>query len=194
MNQTILTIEGVCCSGKSTLARHLQRVYGCGVIEEYGAYTESFPGLALSQTQLLENARFFINLERQRYRDSQTLGANSILILDRSFITCCAFDYAAFKDTSLERHMHIVEALWQEAVEKLVPDTVVVLAVNEENFQLRLKLSGKTLTPLLRDREFNHRFYTYLDTIPACWGKRLIWIDTNHLSESEVVSKVLENL
>lgn len=191
----IIAIEGVCCSGKSTLARNLGS-RGFGVVKEYDEYANSqFPELAANQEDLVENTKFFIELERRRFRDSLiTIANHQVLILDRSFITCCAFDYAAFAGTELSQCQHVVEDMWREEKEKINPDIVILLEISHENFLKRLKKSGKTLTPLLRNQRFNRDFNYYLRKVPTSWGIETFVINTNDLDASRVIQQVFQLL
>lgn len=191
----IIAIEGVCCSGKSTLVRNLGSV-GFGVVKEYDEYANGqFPKLAANQKDLVKNTEFFIELERRRFQDNlTTITSHQTLILDRSFITCCAFDYAAFIGKKLSQCQRMVENMWREEKEKINPDIVILLDVSQENFSKRLKKSGKTLTPLLRNQKFNKDFNYYLRKTPVSWGVEMFVINTNNLSASQVIEQVFQLL
>ncbi len=188
----IVAVEGICCSGKSTLVGSLGHT-DMGVVKEYGAYTKGqFPKLANTQEELIENTRFFIELERKRYKDSLVaVRHHHVLVLDRSFITCCAFDYAAFARTKLSSHQSLIESMWQEEIWKLSPDLMVILEVDEVNFHQRLKKSGKVLNQTLCDPKFNRRVNQYLRNVPTHWGIKVVRINTNHLDLSQVLEQAL---
>lgn len=191
----IVAIEGICCSGKSTLISKLGNS-GLVIVKEYGEYTNGqFPRIATNLEELLGNTRFFIELERKRYQDSLTAILDyQTLVIDRSFVTCCAFDRAAFAGTELSQHQPLVEDMWQKEGQKLVPDLMIILEVDTTHFHQRLTTSGKILNPFLRDPRFNYEFNQYLLNTSDRWDIKTERIDTSRLSPAQVLAQVLDIL
>lgn len=194
----IIAIEGICCAGKSTLCSNVSNLKGVAVIPEYGTYTTSFPKHAETSSDMFAAMEFFSALEEKRTMDRNNLlqkrDAAVVTVLDRSFITCCAYDYAFTFGTDLAKCLPEVEAMWHNFRIKMLPEMLVVLGVNEEVFFKRLALRGRKLTPPLDNWEFNLRFCAYLEASAKKWGVEVVKIRTETLTPNEVMLSFLNIL
>lgn len=194
----IIAVEGICCAGKSTLCSNISNLEGVAVIPEYGTYTTSFPKYAKTPTGMFAAMDFFSALEEKRTTDRENVLQKRddvvVTVLDRSFITCCAYDYALTFGTDLERCLPEIEARWRNLRTKMLPETLVVLGVDEEAFLQRLALRRRKLMPPLDNWEFNLRFYAYLEASAKKWGVEVVKIKTETLTPNEVVLSFLNVL
>lgn len=191
----IIAIEGICCSGKSTLVSKLGNS-GLATVKEYGEYIDGqFPRIAHGLEGLVGNTKFFIELERRRYQDGLiAISDHQTLIIDRSFVTFCAFDHAAFVGTEMSQYQPLVEDKWQKEGQKLVPNLMIILEVDTAHFHQRLTASGRVLNPFLRDSKFNYKFNQYLLNTGDRWGIKTERIDTSYLNPAQVLAQVLSIL
>ena len=67
MKTKIIAIEGICCSGKSTLISRLSADPIFGVIGEYGDFSDTFPPDTNTLADLIRNTNFFVELESERF-------------------------------------------------------------------------------------------------------------------------------
>lgn len=195
MSSKIVAIEGICCSGKTTLINALSTSSEYHIVEEYGTYTSRFPALAKTSQDLEDSLAFFQQLENLRH--GYALGAiysGKTIVLDRSFLTCCAYDFALCKNTPLEPEIERMEKSWGFFKKKLIPDTIVVLYVNDAGFNSRLRKSGKKLNPPLDNRHFNANIYKYFSKLRDTSAYDVVWVDTSSMNAKQVEQHVREVL
>lgn len=186
----IVAIEGICCAGKSTLCENLSKTSHTTIVPEYGTYGVTFPPRATDESSLRANFDFFNRIERIRSNSVKAEPDGQLVVLDRSFITCCAHDYAETRNSPLASTLPTIEAWWRHSEHRLVPILVVTLRITETVFRERLARCGRNLQPPLTDWDFNSKFYGYLESIPSRWGIETQIVDVDCLSPDEVAAAV----
>lgn len=135
----IIGFEGLIRSGKTTITKKVSKELNGFLIPEYGIYTDGssvFPKFpAKSMSDAISSIDFFIKIEEIRLKDIEE-SSSEIIIVDRTYLTCLAFDYAASKYASIDFFNKSLIA-WKSA-KKICPDIVVYLDVSDKNLNIRL--------------------------------------------------------
>lgn len=193
----IIAIDGVCRAGKSTVIKALtERRPEIGKINEYSDYGNNiYPDFPPASPQIqIENVRTnMFALEEKRLKDLKKLHAVHTVLLDRCYVTSCAFDYAASSETGFNVAEQI-ESVWISNQNKIQPDKIVILDVEYEEQMRRLKPDINRFVPILYNQEFNFRFRRYMKLNATKFTKAVTVIDTTTLTPSEVYQKVLTEL
>ena len=103
----VVAIEGLVCAGKTTLLKELGQDPNIGIVPEYydclrpKEKVPSFP--PPNKAGALRTARFLFELEKRRQKIARNLLENDkLIILDRCFMSCFAFEFAARKITGID--------------------------------------------------------------------------------------------
>ena len=202
----VVALEGPVRAGKTTLLRKARDRYSSRIvtIREYGNYSggssewPAFPPHTVEET--IGAARFFMELEERRKADLEMeIRGNppcELVLTDRSWHTCLAFDLAAQPLAALPA-LEVIREEW-ESRRKIVPDLIIYLDICDSQLQERLAPFRASYRPVLYDSAFNERFRGYFlhDLALHSYEGRLIRIDANR-TMAEVqddVFKVIEEL
>lgn len=166
----IIGIEGLVRAGKSTLSSYLGKTLQAKIIPEYGVYTKGSAAFPQYPPATLEEAlaaiKFFIGIEQLRVNDLPI--GHEIVIVDRTYLTCLAFDYAAnhFTEFDIYKESH---RLWREAT-KIEPDLLIFLDVSDEELNRRIAPDKHVYLPHFYQPEFNYHIREFFTNL----------IDNNH--------------
>lgn len=159
----IVALEGPSYSGKSTMANIIRnRIPHSLVIDEYHVFAggaKNFPPLAKNAEDGMRNIKFFLDLEQKRQRSILAALESGLVILDRSHLTCIAFEYAMCQ-------MGIYD-IWQEAerqfnaADLIKPDMVVLLNASQSTIEYRHSKDSYNIPAILVDSDFNKFFTEY---------------------------------
>jgi thymidylate kinase len=159
-------IEGLIKAGKSTLAHFLAEVLKAKLISEYGVYTKGsaafpkYPPTTLDEA--IDAVNFFVKVERLRMNDFYS--DNGIVILDRTYLTCVAFDYAASHFTGFDISNESWR-IWNDSP-RIEPDLILFLDVSNKELDRRLTATRHVYLPHFYQPEFNfyiRRFFIDLE-------------------------------
>ena len=143
-----LAIEGLVCSGKSTLCSSLAATYSLSLVKEY---MDFLPAEHPAGKQVLpadQRVALFTSLEASRLK---SIPRNTNTILDRSFLSLIAFEYAIAntgQPSSLATYLDSSHLF-------LVPTQTFFLDVSASEQTYRAKRRGTSVLPLLLSSSFN---------------------------------------
>lgn len=186
---TIIGIEGLVFAGKTTLSENLGQNLSAVIVREYGHYTggsKSFPKYPPdSYRAAIEASRFFIDIEQERIRVLKGLLLDSpkYIVVDRTYITCLAFDYAAKLFTGFDTYDEVYE-LWQQA-DKIMTDITIYLNVSDTEIMRRVPLRKSKCPDHLLDPEFNKQIRRYLQ------GQNVVTVNADQ-SKRQVLEEVVK--
>lgn len=190
---TIIGIEGLVFAGKTTLSENLGQSLPAAIVHEYGFYTDglkSFPKYPPeSYRAAIEASQFFIDIEQERISVLKRLRLNNpkYIVVDRTYITCLAFDYAAKLFTGFDTYDEVY-MLWQRA-DKIEVDITIYLDVSDAEVMKRVPLRKSKCPNHLLDPEFNRQIRCYLQ------GQKVVTVNANQNKQQvlEEVIKLVQN-
>lgn len=192
----IVGIEGCSFAGKTTLQNSLKSYDNFRVIDEYGSYTKgsaAFPAYPpKSYQEALDASRFFIDVEKERLKDFEIMQLNNkfdFVFLDRTYLTCLAFDYAVRHFTHFDTYNTVVD-MWRHT-QKIEPDFLLYMNVSQETIRRRISFRKSKCPDHLMHPEFNHHFKDFFDV--NLFGKTIKHIDANQ-SKKQVLEQALKHL
>lgn len=153
MTTTTLALEGGVCAGKSTIARKLAESGIGALCHEYMDLVDESQAARIASLPPLDRVAFFLNLDIKRIDLKPDGSFHSRLILDRSFYTLFAFEYACARQGLNDNNLAAVDLLDHYTV--VLPSQTIFLDVSHET---RLSRHEKRDTPVLDiflEREFN---------------------------------------
>ena len=163
---TIIGIEGLVFAGKTTLSENLGQSLPAAIVHEYGFYaggSKSFPKYPPeSYRAAIKASQFFINIEQERINVLRGFLSDSpeYVVVDRTYMTCLAFDFAAKMFTGFDTYDEVYN-LWQRA-DKIETDVTIYLDVSDAEIMKRVPLRKSKCPDHLLDPEFNRQIRQYL--------------------------------
>ncbi len=186
----IIAIEGIVRAGKSTLVQNLNN-YGFPVVKEYWEYSKGgFPPIAKTGQELLKTSKYFLGLETIRYMDSVT--NEESFVLDRSFITCNAFDFACSTILGEPNIFREIKEMWDSECKKIIPSFVILLEVTHETMLSRLRPTTDPASSILFNKDFNILFESYIKQRTEELNLPLYIINTDSITTNEVFNSSLK--
>lgn len=188
-----IVFEGPCCAGKSLCIKNLMLNDENLHVMEYNDFEHKdiiFP--PLSREMIMEAMTVFLEVERMRYRQIRKAATSNLYknaLIDRSFITLLAFQYAISHIIGLEM-IRELELFWESKKEVIRPTKVVILNVSHE---VQIKRAGeardKYLSVLLEE-DFNQKFVNYIKLYCKTKGYNFLYVNTDLLCPAKVVKIV----
>ncbi len=185
MKNIIIGFDGLTRAGKTTLIKKLASIFNASVIEEQREYLEpgsKFPKFPPeSYEKAMEASVFFMNIEKKRISDLEGYESSNtkLIFIDRTYLSCLAFDYAANYVTSFGTFQE-VQKLWL-GMEKIVPDVTFFMDVSQDNLRNRMLLNGDNLPSHFLDKDFNEHMMDFFKQ--ECEKNNMIRIDANKKPE-----------
>lgn len=176
----IIALEGGICSGKTTLAKEFEQ-QGFFLIPEYmdiiqPEEEERIDNLATSN---LSAINVFLEIEKRRKEKYQSCFSEKNIILDRSYLTLFAYEYAVARDINSLDVQNLHESV-------ITPDLIIFLDVNDE---LRRQRSNDRLDinmpKMFLDHNFNKKlkyFFLKQNHVPC------IFLNTENLTASQMAN------
>ncbi len=154
----IVGFDGLVRAGKSTLLKNnLGPALNAPIIDEYGVYTKgstSFPPFPPpSHEKALAASQFFIDIEKQRINDLGAYETHDIVLVDRTYLSCLGFDYAARHITGFDTFSE-VKQFWAQT-QKIEPQLIIFLDVSHDSLEERIGPHKSKFLPHFYDRTFN---------------------------------------
>ncbi len=161
----VIGIEGLVRAGKSTLVKWLAEFLNAGVVEEYGMYIKrtgtGFPSFPfVSYKAALSASMMFFDIEERRLADLKRIKDKGIILVDRTYLSCLGFDYAARYFTGFDTFRE-VENLWC-AARKIELDLILFLDVSQTKLEERIASHQHLYLPHLCDPTFNRYITEFL--------------------------------
>lgn len=158
--------DGLIRAGKSTLIKRLSTLLNAGVIDEYGKYVKrlgvGFPPFPpRSYEDAIHASRLFVEIEAQRVKDLNAYTACKIVLVDRTYLSCLAFDFAARHYSGFDTFCE-VRTMWSENV-RIECDTLFFLNVSDAHLQRRVLPHRDTFLPHFYDTKFNAYLTAFLN-------------------------------
>lgn len=176
----IIALEGGICSGKTTLAKEFER-QGFYLIPEYmdiihPSEEERINDFASSNQSAIN---VFLEIEKRRKAIYLKNYSDKNAILDRSYLTLFAYEYAIGRDISNMQFPNLVQNV-------ITPDLIVFLNVNDK---LRAKRSydrcDEDMPEIFLNHNFNRRlkqFFLRQNQIPC------VFLNTENLNPLKMVN------
>ena len=180
----IIALEGGICSGKTTLAKQLEKK-GFFYIPEYmdiitpQEQKELNALISQDKSALL----FFLKMEQRRkyLYGSQSLQKNSVL--DRSYLTLFAYEFA-----KNNKYPNLDLPLKENVI---MPDLIIFLDINDQlRKQRSLKRKDVDMPEIFLNSEFNRRLKTFFLEKSS---EKCIFINSEKL-EPEQMASILKNV
>ncbi|MCX6756271.1 MAG: hypothetical protein NTX85_02950 [Candidatus Nomurabacteria bacterium] len=160
MNTIVVGFDGLVRAGKTTLINKLAKHFNAPIIGEYKSYatrngTEFPPYPPVSREKAMEASIFFTEIEKQRIGDLDNFKSLNpqIILVDRTSLSCIAFDYSANHFTNFGTYDE-AKKLWDDT--KIIrPDLSFILDVSQENLKHRMFLNNDNFPPHISDKDFN---------------------------------------
>lgn len=189
----IIGVEGLIRAGKSTLVNWLSAELSAPIVEEYGEYIKrsgtSFPIFPpTSYKAAIAASQKFIGIEQQRLLSLDSVGKAKIVLIDRTYLSCVGFDYAARHFTGFDTFEE-VEHLWR-ASPKIEPDLTFFLDVSQGKLEERVLPHRHLYLPHFCDADFNKHITEFLHH-KASRDKGIIHISADQ-SQDEVKHQALQ--
>ncbi len=173
----IIAVEGSVFAGKSTLINQLATRLDAIVIQEYGVYlkgSHAFPAFPpKTRSDAIAADHFFMQVEKLRLDDLRRSMASQVkqfVLIDRTYLTCLAFDYAAKMITKFDVDAE-VSGLWAKS-EKIEPDAWIYLKADAATIASRTHLRPSKCLPHLLDPGFineQHAFFVNFSSGGRSW-------------------------
>lgn len=191
----IIGVEGLVRAGKSTLVNWLSIKLNAPTIEEYGEYIKrartGFPTFPpASYKEAIAASKKFVDIEQQRLSELERIGETEIVLVDRTYLSCAGFDYAARYFTGFDTFEE-VENLWRVSP-KIEPDLFLFLNVSQDALEERIAPYRHLYLPHLYDPDFNRHITEFL-LHKASVDNRIVHINADQ-SKDEVRHQALEHV
>lgn len=178
----IVGIEGLVRAGKSTLAARLAARLLAKLILEYGVYSggsATFPKYPPeSYSEAVKSISYFIDIEARRVSDIQH--EDKLVVVDRTYLTCLAFDFAARHFTDFDIYEEARRS-WASA-EKIEPNLIIFLDVSDEELDLRIAPDKHKYLPHFFQPSFNS-FMRQFYSMESEQDNRMLRIDADQAIE-----------
>lgn len=186
----IIALEGGMGSGKSTIGKQLRQ-------EGYYYFPEAISFLSKTECDSLWNMagtdaamELLLEAERRRMLEIKKLPEDSKVILDRSYYTFLAFEYASKNMERFKRYNKLFPFL----KDVVVPDFIIFIHIGQNERLKRLNFRGeieKKETSIMFQNEFNNRLKTFFELYYK--GKKII-LDLSLKNAKESYKEVLKNI
>lgn len=190
----IVGVDGLVRAGKTTLIERLAKRRGWGAIPEYGIYLKlehlQFPNFppenwinAVSASQL------FMQIEQLRIHSLRALSErHDVILVDRTFHSCLAFDYAARVWSGFDT-FDVVTEQWRQRGH-IVADMSIFLDVSLATLEERIAPHKASFLPHFYNERFNSCLHEYFAI--QVRSATLLRIDADQTQQ--VVEKNVESL
>lgn len=128
----LVTLEGVCCSGKTTLCGQLSRRLKSGVVPELPAFARNLFLSSRDAPSLIHNSHLSIALEGIRMSTASALRELAgHVVLDRGILSVLALHFGAIDIIGATSYLDLSQAVRQALCDGIVamPDVVICLAI-----------------------------------------------------------------
>ena len=176
----IIALEGGICSGKTTLAKEFAR-QGFYLIPEYMDIIQPYEEERINDLASSNKSAInvFLEIEKRRKEIYLKNYSDKNAILDRSYLTLFAYEYAIGRDISNMQFPNLVQNV-------ITPDLVVFLDVNDK---LRAKRSydrcDEDMPEIFLNHNFNRRlklFFLRQNQVPS------VFLNTENLNPLKMVN------
>lgn len=186
----IIALEGGMGSGKSTIGKKLQE-------NGYYYFPEAISFLSKKECDSLwglagtdKAMDLLLEAENRRTLEIQKLPNDSKIILDRSYYTFLAFEYASKNEERFKRYLEIFPKL------KMVvkPSLIIFIDIDYQNRIKRLRERGEIETKdksIMFQEEFNERLKKFFEIYYS--GNKII-LNLNFKNKEESYSEVLKTI
>lgn len=194
MKTIVIAFDGLVRAGKTSLIKRLSHTFHAPIVGEYKSYATKFgtefpPYPPRSYEEAMAASIFFIDLEQKRIADlNDLLFKNKIILVDRTSLSCLAFDYSANHFTNFGT-FNEVEKLWNDSL-KIMPNLSFFMDVSQENLKKRMLIEQDNFPPHISDKDFcDHMVVFFKNKCER--NKNMIRIDANQIAEE--VEREVEN-
>jgi len=190
----IVGVDGLVRAGKTTLIQRLAKRRGWGEIPEYGIYLKQthlpFPNFPpKSWVQAMDASVLFMQIEQLRINDLHAMSKqHEVVLVDRTFHSCLAFDYAARVWSGFDTFDRVVEQ-WRH-LSPIAADISVFLDVSFAALEERIAPHKASFLPHFYDECFNSYLREYF--VMHVSSAALLQIDADQLPQ--VVEENVESL
>lgn len=160
MKTIIIGFDGLIRAGKTSLVNKLAHVLDAAIVEEYKSYATKFgtefPNYPpRSRSEAIKASKFFTDLEKKRVIDlnNHISSKHKIILVDRTSLSCLAFDYSANHFTNLGTFPE-VQKLWDKTP-KIVPYLNFFMDVSQANIKKRMLINNDNFPPHISEKNFN---------------------------------------
>ena len=157
----IIAFDGPIRAGKTSLIKKLVEFFNVASLGEYKEYATNsgvdFPPYPPnSYEEAMDASIFFVGLEEKRVSDLKKLKLlkNKIIFVDRTYLSCVAFDYAANYFTKLGTFFE-AQKLWKNKI-KIKPDLTFFMDVSPLNIKKRILANDIYFPPHISNEKFNN--------------------------------------
>lgn len=171
MKGEIIAVEGVCCSGKTTIIRQLSSCLKTATVPELPEFGRNLFKPFTSGENILYNGSKSVGLEKIRMETAEKLtNISPYVLLDRSFISTLMLAYSAIDLIGVGPYLELVDDVLNsiENGELLIPEKVLYISVDSNTVQDRNKTRVPSLEEYWTNPERINRqndFYSSLSNI-----------------------------
>jgi thymidylate kinase len=191
----IIGFDGLVRAGKTSLINKLANKLNATIIDEYKGYAYKagfrFPKFPpKSYKRAIISSIFFMNVEKERVADLNKLikKHKKIILVDRTCLSCIAFDYAANHFTNLDTFSE-VQKRWS-GVTRIIPNLIFFMDVSQENLKKRAIANNDVFPSHFFDSKFNGYMVEFFKQ--ECErNKNIIRIDANQ--SPKIIEKHIES-
>ncbi len=173
-------IEGHVCAGKTTFIQNFEKHFNCLSIKEYWHFRKEFviPRISFpcSCDDLFQSSKVFCDIENARYATFNCAKDTNITIIDRTYHSCLAFDYAISRLFGLSGYLKIKQ--YWESHNFIIPNIIFFLDVSHRERIRRHKQRKSKAMNILLDRNFNALYKKYFQENISCQNK-IFFIQNN---------------
>lgn len=176
----IIALEGGICSGKTTLAKQLEKIGFFNVPEYMDIITpQEQKELDALISQDKSALSFFLKMEKRRKELYGTQCLQKDSVLDRSYLTLFAYEFA-----KNNQHPVLTESVSRERV--ITPDLIIFLDVNDQLRKHRSINRGDIDMPeMFLNSEFNRNLKTFfVEKTP----EKCIFVNSEKLAPEQMAS------
>lgn len=156
----VIAFEGGICSGKSTIVRILDEA-GIGVrVPEYLDFARPPDIHRIANYRPRERSRFFLTLDGSR---SPPHDASRTLLLDRSFLTIFAFEYACARTRRNRKDMSVIHNI--NRLPLIIPQSIFFLNVRYTERRRRCAVRDTAVLPFLLHERFNQAIAEFFEEL-----------------------------
>lgn len=182
----IFAIEGPCYAGKTSLVKKLSiSKNNITVIPEYNEIAggaKNFPAPPKNKQETLLSSRFFLELEKERQiLIKNGLNDGKLIIQDRSFFSCIAFDYASAMIGDCNIWVYSEKMFLKNKF--VLPDIIFYLDVSYNNIIKRMSTDSYKISGKLINYNFNNFFKKYFNLQVSQYAK-IFWINANNSADN----------
>lgn len=142
MKGEMVAIEGVCCSGKTTIIRQLSSCLKTAVVPELPEFGRNLFKTFTSGENIFYNGSKSVGIEKIRMETAEKLtNITPYVILDRSFVSTLMLAYSAIDLIGVGPYLEIVDDVLTsiDNRELLIPDKILYISIDGKTVQDRNK-------------------------------------------------------